>query len=211
MKCSRRDFAKLWALSPAIVRSQGVATRNVRPQPRGNPSGKPFDAYFTDIGKQAGLSHPVVYGTDDKKSYIIEAVGCGAAFIDYDNDGWMDVLVLSGRRLDSEAGASNRLYKNNRDGTFTDVTKEAGLFRGGWASAVAIADYDNDGFDDVFITYWGQNVLYRNNGNGTFSDVTAEAGTFGRRRTGGVQDVRSSITTGTATLTFSSPVISHSI
>jgi hypothetical protein len=166
----------LWAFAPAIAQSQGVATRNVHPQPRGKPSGKPFNAYFTDVGKQAGLLAPVVHGTDDKKAYIIEAVGCGAAFIDYDNDGWMDILVLSGRRLDSEAGAGNRLYKNKRDGTFTDVTKQAGLFRTGWASAVTIADYNNDGFDDAFITYWGKNVLYRNNGNGTFTGVTAEAG-----------------------------------
>ena len=73
-------------------------------------------------------------------------------------------------------GATNRLYKNNRDGTFTDVTEKAGLHRTGWASAVAVGDYNNDGFDDLFVTYWGQNVLYRNNGDGTFTDVTEKAG-----------------------------------
>ena len=72
--------------------------------------------------------------------------------------------------------ATNRLYKNNRDGTFTDVTEKAGLLRTGWASGVAVGDYNNDGFDDLFVTYWGQNVLYRNNGDGTFTDVTKEAG-----------------------------------
>ena len=82
-------------------------------------------------------------------------------------------FVLSGSRFgDPPPGASNRLYKNNRDGTFTDVTEKAGLLRTGWAYGVTVGDYNNDGFEDLFITYWGQNVLYRNNGDGTFTDVT---------------------------------------
>jgi hypothetical protein len=86
------------------------------------------------------------------------------------------LLVLSGTRLEQgkENAPTNRLDKNNRNGTFTDVTIKAGLTRTGWAAALCIGDYDNDGWDDLFITYWGQNVLYRNNGNGTFSDVTAK-------------------------------------
>ncbi len=104
-------------------------------------------------------------------------MGCGAAFVDYDNDGWMDVLVLCGSRFDDPPpDASNRLYKNNRDGTFADVTLKAGLFRTGYAYGVTVGDYNNDGYDDLFITYWGQNVLYRNNGDGTFTDVTQQAG-----------------------------------
>jgi len=156
---------------------QGISSRGVKAQPRGKPSGKPFLARLTDIAAKAGLTHPVVYGGVDSKSYIIEVVGCGVAFLDYDNDGWLDIFVLSGTRLEGDpAGVTNRLYKNNRDGTFSDVTAKAGLTRAGWASAVTVGDYDNDGFEDIFVTYYGHNVLYRNNGNGTFSDVTERAG-----------------------------------
>ncbi|MFN7946081.1 MAG: CRTAC1 family protein [Blastocatellia bacterium] len=133
---------------------------------------------FTDIAAQAGLTQPVIYGGVDSKKYIIETNGCGVAFYDYDNDGWMDILVLSGTRLEGFPKGqepTNRLYRNNRNGTFTDVTAKAGLTRTGWASGLCIGDYDNDGFDDLFITYWGQNVLYRNNGNGTFTDMTKQA------------------------------------
>lgn len=99
------------------------------------------------------------------------------AFFDYDNDGWLDIFVLNGSRLDgAPAGTSNRMYRNNRDGTFTDVTVEAGLFRTGWAAGITVGDYNNDGHEDLFITYWGHNALYRNNGNGTFTDVTKSAG-----------------------------------
>jgi hypothetical protein len=156
---------------------QGVSARSVQAQPRGKPSGLPFDARFTDVAAQAGLTRPVIYGGTDRKTYILETTGCGCAFIDYDNDGWQDIFILNGSRLEgAPEGTSNRLYRNNRDGTFADVTEKAGLLKTGWASAVCIGDYDNDGFDDLFVTYYGQNVLYRNNGNGTFSDVTEKAG-----------------------------------
>jgi enediyne biosynthesis protein E4 len=173
---SRREF--LWMASASTISlGQGVSTRNVKPQPRGKPSGLPFLARFTDVAAQAGLVSPTIYGGLQHKNYIVETVGCGVAFLDYDNDGWLDIFVLCGTRMDAPVpGSSNRLYKNNRDGTFTDVTEKAGLLRTGWAGGVTVGDYNNDGYEDIFISYYGQNVLYRNNGNGTFTDVTKEAG-----------------------------------
>ena len=161
----------------ALTYAQGVASRNVKAQPRGKPSGLPFHSRLTDIAAPAGLVQPVVYGPVEHKDYILETIGCGCAFIDYDNDGWVDLFILNGTRFDNApAGLSNRLYKNNRDGTFTDVTEKAGLFQTGWASAVCTGDFNNDGFEDLFITRWGGFTLYRNNGDGTFTDVTKQAG-----------------------------------
>ncbi len=176
---TRRGFGSL-ALGGALLRAQGMATRNLPAKPRGKPSGIPFQAHFTDIAEQAGLRHPVICGDSNKPAVnIIETVGCGVAFFDYDNDGWLDIFILTGSRLEgAPPAASNRLYKNNRNGTFTDVTAHAGLERVGWASAVTVADYNNDGFEDIFITYFGHNALYRNNGDGTFTDVTCAAGLF---------------------------------
>ena len=174
---SRRQLLALAPLATRPLRAQGVASRGVRAQPRAEASGLPFHARFTDVAKDAGLTQPTVYGSPDDPRYILETIGCGAAFIDYDNDGWLDIFVLNGRTLDAvPEGATNRLYRNNRDGTFTDVTEEAGLVRHGWACGVCVGDYNNSGHDDLFVTYWGQNVLYRNNADGTFTDVTEQAG-----------------------------------
>src|SRR5262249_51683567 len=173
---TRRSFAKLLAMPALGAYGQGIASRNVKAVPRGKPSGLPFHAHFTDVAESAGLRAPVIYGSVAHKDYILETVGCGCAFIDYDNDGWLDIFLLSGTRLQGAPEATNRLYTTSGEGTSRVVTDKAGLRRTGWASAVGVADYNNDGFDDFFVTCWGQNVLYRNNGDGTFTAVTKQAG-----------------------------------
>ena len=138
---------------------------------------RPFTT-FTEVAAQAGLRAPFVYGGVDTKKYIIETNGCGVAFFDFDNDGFPDIFTLNGSRLGGFPKGqepTNHLYRNNRNGTFADVTEKAGLKRSGWASGVAVGDYDNDGHEDLFLTYWGQNALYRNNGNGTFTETTVKA------------------------------------
>jgi enediyne biosynthesis protein E4 len=182
VKISRRRILQLagglpLSMGARRLPAQGMASRGVKPTPRGKPSGIPFRARFTDVAESAGLRSPTIYGGVSHKDYILETMGCGCAFFDYDNDGWLDVFILSGTRFgEPPQGATNRLYKNNRDGTFTDVTEKAGLLRTGWPGGVCVGDYDNDGFEDLFIAYWGENVLYHNNGDGTFTDVTRKAG-----------------------------------
>jgi enediyne biosynthesis protein E4 len=157
-------------IAPAVFRGKTLA---LLPTAAELP---PF-SHFVDVAESAGLTKVMPYGEGTTATYLTEIMGAGCAFIDYDNDGWMDVFILGGRRLESiPPGASNRLYRNNRDGTFTDVTAQAGLVDAGWAVGVCVGDYNNDGFEDLFLTYFGQNRLYRNNGNGTFTDVTVQAG-----------------------------------
>jgi hypothetical protein len=174
---TRRSLLALLAASPLTARGQGMSRRSVAPMPRGKPSGLPFHARFTDVAAAAGLRAPTIYGSADKKLYLTETVGCGVAFLDFDNDGWLDIFVLGGSRLaGAPAGATNRLYKNNRDGTFSDVTGKSGLQRTGWACGVTVGDFNNDGYDDLFVTFWGGCALYRNNGDGTFTDITQKSG-----------------------------------
>jgi len=135
---------------------------------------------FIDVAEKAGLNVANVWGGVDKKRVIIETKGSGIAFFDYDNDGWLDIYLTNGNRLDAHWGLgkepTTHLFKNNRDGTFTDVTEKSGLGRSGWQTGVCVGDYDNDGWDDMFCTFWGHNILFHNNGNGTFTDVTKQAG-----------------------------------
>jgi hypothetical protein len=178
----RRHFLHLlWAGAlSSQAWPQGMASRDVKAQQRSSASGRPFDARFTDVARAAGLTAPVICGQRDHDTYLLETIGCGCAFFDYDNDGWMDIFILTDTTMQGAAPeTSNRLYHNNGDGTFTDVSEKSGLRKIGWASSVCVGDYNNDGFEDLFCTYYGQNVLYRNNGDGTFTDVTHAAGLEG--------------------------------
>jgi hypothetical protein len=169
---SRRRLLQAGAMAAA----QASAPSFVRAAQAVSAALPPFSR-FTDVAAQAGLTQPIVYGPTGQVPYIIESMGGGCAFFDYDNDGWMDIFILGGRLLESTPpGSGNRLYRNNRDGTFTDVTAKSGLSDPGWANGVCVGDYNNDGFEDLFLTYYGHNRLYRNNGDGTFTDVTAQAG-----------------------------------
>jgi hypothetical protein len=179
---TRREVLTLSALAIPALKGQGsghgMASRNVRPAPRDKPSGIPYHARFTNIAAAAGLKSPVIYGDVGRADYIQESIGCGVAFLDYDNDGWQDIVVLTGRRRTgpTPADATIRLYRNKRDGTFEDVTAQSGLGRSVWATGITVGDYDNDGLDDIFITCYGQNILFHNEGGGKFRDVTKDAG-----------------------------------
>jgi hypothetical protein len=177
---TRRQLLAAMLLNSIPLDAQ-MASRGVKAMPRGKPSGLPFHASLTDVAMQAGLTHPIVYGSVDRNDYILEADGCGIAFLDFDNDGWLDAFVIGGTRWEgAPAGTTNRLYKNNRDGTFADVTERAGLAHAGWCCGITVGDYNNDGFEDIFVSGWPRNFLYRNNGDGTFTDVTEKAGLLDR-------------------------------
>lgn len=139
--------------------------------------------WYADVARQAGLTMRNVNGDAKTKPYIIETTGGGVAIFDYNNDGLPDIFVVSGTTLGAKPGdptaPTSHLYRNNGDGTFTDVTRQAGLAATGWGQGVCVGDYDNDGYDDLYVTYWGQNHLFHNNGNGTFTDVTRRAGVEG--------------------------------
>src|SRR5450631_144381 len=138
-------------------------------------------AYFTDVAPKAGLTMIHVFGGKDTKKYIIETTGTGIAIFDYDNDGWPDIFIVNGTTLEGfpEGKApTNHLYRNNHDGTFTDVTVVAGLSATGWGQGVCVGDYDNDGWEDLYITYYGKNRLYHNQ-KGTFTEVAEKAGVSG--------------------------------
>jgi hypothetical protein len=146
----------------------------------------PVKVNFVDLAEKAGIVAQNVYGGVDSKKFIIETTGSGVAVIDYDNDGWPDLFFVNGTTLDDKnKDLSNRLYHNNHDGTFTDVTKKANLWHAGWGQAACVGDYDNDGHDDLFVSYYGKNVLYHNNGDGTFTDVSEKAGVAGKGSTWG--------------------------
>jgi hypothetical protein len=170
---SRRHFLRIAATCAAAA---------LTPRPLAFAAEEP-SVVFTDVTAAAGLLHAKnVSGRADDKQFLLEEMGCGVAFFDYDNDGWLDIFLVNADTLDPGARASKPtcyLFHNNGDGTFTDVTAKAGLTHSGWGQACCVGDYDNDGYDDLFVTYWGHNVLYHNNGDGTFTDVSEKAGVAG--------------------------------
>jgi enediyne biosynthesis protein E4 len=136
---------------------------------------------FVDVAAKAGLTAQEIFGGVTTKKYIIETTGTGVAIFDYDNDGWPDIFIVNGRRLEASATApapTNHLYRNNHDGTFTDVTEKAGLAQSGWGQGVCVGDYDNDGWEDLYVTYYGKNRLYHND-HGVFTEVAEKAGVAG--------------------------------
>src|SRR5207244_6630341 len=117
-------------------------------------------ANFTDIAGKSGLTIENVFGGKETKKYIIETTGTGVAIFDYENDGWPDIFIVNGTTLEGSAGGkvpSNYLFRNNHDGTFTDVTARARLTASGWGQGVCVGDYDNDGWEDLLVTYYGHN------------------------------------------------------
>jgi hypothetical protein len=146
---------------------------------------QPLGFSFNNVARQAGLEARTVYGGQGSNKYLIETTGTGAAAIDYDADGWIDIFLVNGTTLDGFPKGqepTSHLYRNKGNGAFEDVTERAGLAASGWGQAACVGDYDNDGREDLFVTYWGQNRLYHNAGGGTFDDVTSRAGLVRDRR-----------------------------
>ena len=143
------------------------------PGPASPIAGTPLGVEFVDVATRSGLNAKTIFGGEGTNKYLLETTGCGVAFYDYDQDGWLDIFLVNGWRLEGFAKGAEpmcHLFRNNRDGTFTDVTAKAGVGRSGWGQACCVGDYDNDGWDDLFVSSYGQNAMFRNNGNGTFTD-----------------------------------------
>jgi enediyne biosynthesis protein E4 len=168
--------------APVQVGSRTPYNAPPRPAPPGAPSpvaGTPLGFQYVNVAAHSGLNVKTIYGGEHKNRYLLETTGCGVAFFDFDQDDWVDIFLVNGTRLDGFPKGQepiSRLFKNNRDGTFTDVTQRSGLGRTGWGQGCCVGDYNGDGWNDLFVSYYGQNALYRNNGDGTFTDVTAKAG-----------------------------------
>jgi enediyne biosynthesis protein E4 len=188
---SRRGFLKSLSRSVLVLSLESVLAlarprwlrAGSRLQQKQEPAQEDTGVTFLNVARESGLNAKTIYGGEHKNKYLLETTGCGVAFYDYDNDGWLDIFLVNGSRLEGFPAGSeptSHLFRNNRDGTFTDVTAKAGVAHSGWGQGVCIGDYDNDGWDDLFVTYFGKNVLYHNNGDGTFTDVSQKAGVAGK-------------------------------
>ncbi len=195
MSSSRRAFLKSLSRSALVLPLESVLAL-ARPPHSNQVAASNSNQYplppsdigvsFINVARESGLNAKTIFGGEHKNKYLLETTGCGVAFYDYDNDDWLDIFLVNGWRLEGFPKGQepvSHLFKNNRDGTFTDVTTKSGIIHYGWGQGVCVGDYDNDGFDDIYITSFGKNVLYHNNGNGTFTDVTEKAGvgTNGKR------------------------------
>jgi hypothetical protein len=173
MKGSRRGFVRSLCRSALVFSFDQIA--GVLPA-----KDSALGVQFVNVAREAGLNKKTIFGGEKRNRYLLETTGCGVAFFDFDDDGWLDIFLVNGTRFETTFDAAsmptNRLFKNNRDGTFTDVTVKAGLLRTGWGQGCCVGDYNNDGHDDLFVTYWGDCALYRNHGDGTFTDVAKQAG-----------------------------------
>ena len=196
MSPSRRVFLKSFSRSglvlslesvlglanPRWLRAQSMEDEKNGPK-KELSEGNDLGVSFLNVARESGLSVKTIFGGEHKNKYLLETTGCGVAFYDYDNDGWLDIFLVNGWRLEGFPAGSeptSHLFHNNRDGTFTDVTAKAGVAHSGWGQGVCVGDYDNDGWEDLFVTYYGKNVLYHNNGDGTFTDVSVKAGVAGK-------------------------------
>jgi hypothetical protein len=197
LSSSRRAFLKSLSRSALVLPLESVLALARPLQSNQTPAAqkdsnlypappKEIGVSFINVARESGLNAKTIYGGEHKNKYLLETTGSGVAFYDYDNDDWLDIFLVNGWRLEGFPKGQepvSHLFKNNRDGTFTDVTAKSGIVHSGWGQGVCVGDYDNDGFDDIYITSFGKNVLYHNNGNGTFTDVTEKAGvgTNGKR------------------------------
>ena len=172
-------FAVL-CISLAAIAQQPVPSKSSSIYPA--TTEHPPPAWFVDVASQAGIAVRNVNGGAESKRYIIEATGSGVAIIDYDRDGWPDIFLVNGTSLpgtSQSSTATSHLFHNNHDGTFTDVTAKAGLISAGWGQGACVGDYDNDGYDDIYVTAYGKNRLYHNERNGTFKEVAEQSGAAG--------------------------------
>src|SRR5947209_14910490 len=184
-----RLLSRSWVLAAVALLLLGGTVAGIRSRVTTPQNQRPSPPKFADVTSVLGLSFQYIASHTSRK-YLLETMGSGVALFDYDNDGRLDIFLVNGAPLGDptpkgtipqKAGPKywNRLYHQKQDGTFDDVTEKAGLQGVGYGMGVAVGDYDNDGFEDLYVTAYGGNRLYRNNGNGTFTDVTRTSGTGG--------------------------------